>query len=123
MIMSFTFPVDSNSKTGTVKPTLDGNDFYVPSREQGSDTLKGALSNVPTAGTRVRMPDYKCREVTIIALEENTGTIFIGGGDVSSTVYGAKLKARDSITLKVSNTNLIYINSSVSGEGISYVAI
>ena len=121
--MAFTFPNDSSNKAGAVKPTVNGNDFYVPSREQGSESLKGALATVTTAGTRVQLPNYACREITIIAKEENTGVIYIGGADVASGVYGVKLKPRDSITLKLSNTNLIYIDASVNGEGVSYVAI
>lgn len=121
--MAFTFPTDSNDKAGAVKVTDDNLDFYIPSREQGSESLKGAIENVTTAGVRVQFPDYACREITIIAKEENSGVIYIGGSDVSSTVYGVKLKARDSITLKLSNTSLIHIDSSVDGEGISYVAI
>jgi len=89
----------------------------------GSNALKGAVQNVTTAGTRVQLPDYDCREVTIIAKKTNTGSIYIGGSDVSSTVYGVELDANESITIAVGNTNLIYIDASVSGEGISYVAI
>lgn len=89
----------------------------------GSDSLKGAVQNVTTAGTRVQLPDYPCREVTLIAKKGNTGSIYVGGSDVSSTVYGAELAAKDSMTLAVSNTNLIYLDASVSGEGVSYVAI
>lgn len=121
--MPVTFPEDSKQRGGAVHLTNDGNDFYVPTREQGSEVLKGALQNVAAAGTRVQLPNYACREITIIAKEENTGVIYIGGNDVSGTVYGVKLKARDSITLKVSNTNMIYIDASTSGEGVSYVAI
>jgi len=89
----------------------------------GSNAIKCAVQTVTTAGTRVQLPNYACREVTIIALRTNTGRIYVGGSDVSSTVYGADLGPQDSITLPVSNTNLIYIDASVSGEGISYVAI
>lgn len=121
--MPYTFPSDSNNKTGAVKPTTDGNDFFVPTREQGSEILKGAIQNVTTAGTRIRFPSYVCREITIIAKEENTGVIYVGGNDVSATVYGIKLKPRDSITLKVSNVNMIYLDTSISGEGVSYFSI
>ena len=89
----------------------------------GSTAIKGAVQNVTTAGTRVQLPAYPCREVTLIAKDSNTGVIFVGGSDVSSSVYGVKLNVRDSITLNVSNTNLIFLDSSVSGEGVSYVAI
>lgn len=76
----------------------------------GSSALKGALQTVTTAGTRVQLPNYPCREVTITAKRANTGYIYVGGSDVSSTVYAVELGARDSITLTVSNTNLIYID-------------
>lgn len=89
----------------------------------GSNVFKGVTATVVTAGTRVQLPNYDCHEVTIIAKRANAGCIYVGGSDVSSTVYGAELAAKDSITLVVNNTNLIYIDSSINGEGISYVAI
>lgn len=89
----------------------------------GSSALKGALKLVTTAGTRVQLPTYACREVTIIAKKANTGVIYVGGIDVSSTVYGCPLDPKESVTLSVSNTNLVYIDASVSGEGVSYMAI
>lgn len=89
----------------------------------GSNLEVAAVVNVAFAGTRQQLPDKACREVTIIAKRGNTGYIYVGKGDVSSTVFGAELGELDSITLAVSNTNQIYIDASVSGEGISYVAI
>ena len=89
----------------------------------GSSTLKGAIQDVETAGVRVNLPDYPCREVTVIAKRGNTGSIFIGGDDVSASVYGVELQARDSYTFVVSNTNVLYLDASVSGEGVSYVAV
>jgi len=85
--------------------------------------VTGALATVTTAGTRVQLPFIACREITIIAKRANTGFIYVGGSDVASSKYGAELAAKDSITIPVANANQIYINSSVSGEGISYVAI
>jgi hypothetical protein len=90
---------------------------------QSSSTLTANVLSVTTAGTRVQLPSIACNEVTIIAKRTNTGDIYVGGSTVSSTVYGADLQAKDSITIKVSNANLIYIDSSVNGEGISYVAV
>jgi hypothetical protein len=89
----------------------------------GSNSLKGARQIVASSGTRVNLPNYPCREVTLIGLSSNTGSIYIGGTDVSSSVFGAELYAKDSITLTVNNINLIWIDASVSGEGVSYVAI
>lgn len=89
----------------------------------GSGSLKGAHLTVVDAGARVQLPNYPCREVTIIGLSSNTGSIYVGGNDVSSTVFGAELSAKDSITLAVNNTSLIWIDASVSLEGVSYVAL
>lgn len=89
----------------------------------GSNQLKGDVIKATTAGAPVRLPTYPCREVTIIALKGNTGSIFVGGSDVSLTRYGVDLGAKESFTFTVSNTNMIYIAASNNGEGISYVAI
>ncbi len=92
-------------------------------RAVGSDRLKGAVENVVASGTRVQLPTYDCNEITLIAKKSNTGNIYVGGADVSSTVYGVVLAANESFTFAVSNADLIYIDASVSGEGISYVAL
>lgn len=89
----------------------------------GATTFKGAKQSVTTAGTKMQLPSYTCTKVTIVALKDNAGSIFIGGSDVSQTVFGAELEAKDAVTIEVSNTNLIYLTSSVSGEGISYFAV
>lgn len=89
----------------------------------GSPVFKAEKAVVTAAGTRVKLPAYACSKVTIVALKGNNGSIFVGGDDVSSTIFGAELEAKDSITLEVSNANLISINASISGEGVSYVAI
>lgn len=89
----------------------------------GSTNLKGTIQTLPTAQTRVALPDYPCRKVTIVALKTNTGSIFLGSNNVSNVVYGVELEGKDSVTIEVSNTNLIYLWASVAGEGVSYVAI
>jgi hypothetical protein len=89
----------------------------------GSSTLSGKLANVTTAGIKLQLANISCREVTVIARKGNTGSIYVGGNDVSSTLFGVELEANESFTFSVSNANLIYIDSSVSGEGISYVTI
>jgi len=110
----------------------DGTNLYAPNIDSagnismkpvGSSAIKGANSAVTTAGTRVQLPSYTCRKIVITANRTNTGYIYIGGSNVSSTVYGIELVANGQITLEISNTNLIYIDASVNGEGISYIAI
>jgi len=106
-----------------IDQTTPGTTNKVVAELSGSNLEVAAVVNVTLAGTRQQLPDKACREVTIIAKRGNTGYIYVGKDDVSSTVFGAELGELDSITLAVSNTNQIYIDASVSGEGISYVAI
>lgn len=95
-----------------------------PSKPIGSNSLQHGITTVTTAGEAVQLnSNLACREVLIIALRTNTGFIYIGGSTVSSSSYGAELEAKDSITLQVSNLNLIYIDSSVSSEGVSYIVL
>lgn len=89
----------------------------------GSDTLNGKLMNVTTAGNRTQLDNIPCKEVTVIARKGNTGSIYVGGIDVSSIQFGVELEADQSFTFSVSNANLIYIDASISGEGVSYVAV
>ena len=89
----------------------------------GSVINIGNVLSITTAGTRVQLPNIACREVTIIAKRTNTGYIYVGGSDVSPTVYGIELATKDRFTYKVVNANQIYIDASVSGEGISYIVI
>ena len=89
----------------------------------GSNLKQATVLNVTAAGTRVQLPDIPCHEVTIIAKRTNTGYIYAGKNTVSSAVYGVEFAAKDSFTFNIDNASEIYIDASVSGEGISYVAI
>lgn len=89
----------------------------------GGDNLEGRLKNVMVSGVRMQLDNIQCKEVTVIARKGNTGSIYIGGKDVSGTNFGVELEANESFTFMISNSNLIYIDASVSGEGVSYVTI
>lgn len=105
--------------------------LYVPvSATNPLPTLSaGSLANVcdvldvTTAGIRVQLPNIPCREVTVIAKRTDIGYIYAGDSLVSSIRYGAELTAKESFTFAVANANQVWIDSSVNGEGISYVAI
>ena len=88
--------------------------------ESALTSLGTAQLNVTTAGSRVQLGTNACKSVTIKAKTTNTGNIFVGNVTVTSA-NGFILGSGDSISLDVSNTNLIYIDSSVNGEGISYI--
>lgn len=90
--------------------------------EAASTSLGTAQLNVTTAGTRVQLGTNTCKSVTVKAKVTNTGYIYVGTVATSSTV-GFILSGGETLSLDISNTNLLYIDSSVSGEGISYVYV
>ncbi|AEI39787.1 hypothetical protein KNP414_01220 [Paenibacillus mucilaginosus KNP414] len=59
----------------------------------------------------------------MIARKNNTGTIYVGSETVSASSFAAELDKKDAITLPVSNASMLWIDASVAGEGISYVAL
>lgn len=76
---------------------------------------------VTTAGTRVILATTQAiKSLTIKALVANTGIIYVGDVTVAST-NGFQLSAGDSVSLDLSNLNTINIDSSVNGEGVTYM--
>lgn len=82
--------------------------------------------DVTSAGTAEQLPDVSVPdgfEVVIMAKPGNTGYIYLGNSKAnaeSSTNRFDRLGPGDAITLKITNLNLVWIDASVSGEGITY---
>jgi len=113
---------------------LNSNNGYlaqIAAKEIGILANKPALAigqkSVTTAGTAERLPDIVIPDgfkVIIMAKPANTGYIYLGNSKVSaedSSSYFDRLEAGDSITLQITTLKLVFINSSVSGEGITYI--
>lgn len=77
---------------------------------------------VTTAGTRVALATTQVllSGVNIKALAANTGTIYVGDSTVSSA-NGYALAAGQSVYVEVSNLITVYLDSSVNGEGVTYI--
>lgn len=86
----------------------------------GSDTFGVGDTDVITAGTAVQLPTNACKKVTISAKDDNSGKVFVGDSTVSSNIFGAFLRSGDSVTINVSNTDMIYLDAENSGEGVRY---
>lgn len=119
--------LDANGKTAPQYYDTETGQFVLSdgsvSIRGNSQVLQGVV-NVTTAGTRVRLAvDQACKEVLIIAKRTNAGFIYVGNASVSSTAYGAELAAGEAVTIPIKNLNLVYIDASVSGEGVSYVGV
>lgn len=87
----------------------------------GNSTYADGSKNVTTAGTRVQLSNSSvpCKKVYIQALTGNGGVIYVGGSTIAAG-RGTALFATSSIELTVSDLNLVYLDASVSGEGVSY---
>ena len=79
-----------------------------------------AQATVTTAGTEVQLATNSCLSITIKAKSTNTGLIFVGFDNTVSSTTGFILSAGEPVSYAISNTNKIWIDSSVNAEGISY---
>lgn len=78
---------------------------------------------VTTAGTRVTLASSQAvKSVTIKALATNTGLIYVGDSSVSSS-NGYQLSAGESISIDIANLNTVNLDSSVSGESVTYIGV
>jgi hypothetical protein len=104
---------------------FDGLEWAEQFNEPPSPSIPVAtVATVAAAGTRVQLPSAAATKgVMVIAKPGNTGYIYVGSSTVSSTVYGAALAASGGVLLPVANANLLYIDASVSGEGVSYFVL
>lgn len=116
------FQVNANLQVGDADNAV-GNPAFV--QLTGSNAPLGGQKNVTTAGTRVALTSgsQAYKKITIVAKTTNTGLIYIGDVTVDST-HGLILPAGGcSPDLEFVNTNAIYIDSSVNGEGVSWVGV
>jgi hypothetical protein len=87
--------------------------------------LGQGVKTVAVAGTDealVASATY-CRWVIIQAQTDNTGVIAVGEAGVDAAVAagtGVALEAGDSITLPIKNLALVFIDATVSGDGVRF---
>lgn len=86
--------------------------------------IRSGQQTVTTVGTRVQLSTTSTSilSVTVKALEGNTGTIYVGGSNVSSS-NGYELSSSEPVSLDVDNLTDVYIDASVAGEGVSFIYV
>lgn len=93
----------------------------------GSSLIGHGKKNVTTAGTDVQLASSTpCSEVTIMANISNTGYIAVGSSGVDATLSngdGILLAAGDTFSVAVSDLSHVYIDSTVSGEGVRFTYV
>ena len=87
--------------------------------------IKSGRKVVTIAGSRVQLAaSAQCNRVILAAAVGNTGAIVVGGSDVvaeASSRAGVPLYAGDSMSINVSNLNLVYIDAEKNGEGVTFM--
>lgn len=80
-------------------------------------------TTVTTAGTRVALAGSQAilSGVSIKAKSTNAGLIYVGGSTVAAG-NGYILSPSEAVFIEVANLNTIKIDSSINGEGVSYIA-
>ena len=87
-------------------------------------SIKTFQKNVTTSGTPVQLtaaPVPDGVSVVVKAKRGNTGVITLGVDSTDSLNTGTAhfaLQANQSVSLQVSNSNLIWLDATVSGEGV-----
>lgn len=81
---------------------------------------------VTTAGTSVTLVSSStpCKKIDIVAETDNTGVIVVGGSGVIaaiSTREGVPLSAGQPYSLEIDNAQDVYLDSTVSGDGVTFV--
>ena len=89
-------------------------------------TIGDGLKNVTSAGTAlaVSSSSIPCRVVRIKAFPENTNTVVVGASTVVATLAtrrGLSLSPGEEVEFRIDDVSKLYIDSVVSGEGVSYV--
>lgn len=108
--------VDGSAVTQPVSGT-------VTTTETVPTTIYNGKKTVTTAGTRVTLASSQAvKSVTIKALSTNTGFIYVGDTSVAST-NGFQLSAGETISMDIANLNTVNLDSSVSGESVTYIGV
>ena len=88
-------------------------------------TIGDGRKVVTTAGTRVTLASSTaCKQVAITAETDNTGIVVVGGSTVVATLatrQGVPLNPGDTITLDIDNLADINLDSTVSGDGVTFL--
>lgn len=120
-IMKVTFGADGSFTL--VSPT---NPFPV-SVTSANTTVTDGRTVVTTAGTRVALASSTaCKEVVITAETDNTGIVVVGAAATVvaaiATRRGVPLSAGDSVVLQTDNLADIGLDSTVSTDGVTFMA-
>lgn len=113
----------ANTGANATAVKVDGSAVTQPISQAAPTTVYNGKKTVTTAGTRVTLASSTTvKSVTIKALDTNTGYIYVGDTTVAST-NGFQLAAGETVSLDLANLSTVNLDSSVSGEGVTYIGV
>lgn len=126
-------PLGETAESGLHAVTLGDSSGSIidPATEQTLDTLLATQKNLGdltffqvTVGTdAVQLADHTVPDgfsVVVKALDGNAGKVYVGRSGVT-TANGFELSSRDSIPLRVSNTNIIYLIATAADQKVCVI--
>ena len=122
MMIPMSFPSSGNATASNAILTSILTAIQAQSTSPATSTGDGTAT-VTTAGTRVQLTAQAIKRVLIQAHEENTGTVVVGGSAVVAALSGRRgraLFATQAEAFEVSNMNLLYIDSTASGDKVIF---
>ena len=112
------------AKAGNRPTTLAAGSAAIGKIDHNISAIGDGRQTVTTAGTRVALASSTAAKIVIITAEtDNTGVIVVGGSTVVAalaTRRGTPLLAGDSVTLEVDDLADVNLDSTVSGDGVTY---
>lgn len=109
-----------NDIDGRISPATEDTLGFIKTNTETSTGVGSGRVTVTTPGTQVVLgASTGLKSLTVKALSTNTGIIYIGDSGVSSS-NGFELLAGDSISMDMSDTTAVYIDSTVASEGVTY---
>ena len=103
---------------------IDTTNGAVKTVSPGFSSIGDGSLTVTTAGTRVQFSSQAAKKVFITANTGNTDVVVVGGSTVvaaAGTRRGVPLFPGSSFTIEVNNLNLLYLDSVVNSEGVTFV--
>jgi len=108
--------------TGTSAVAIKVDSNGVVATSPTNTAVGDATATVTTAGTRVQLSDVTCKRAFLQAHESNTGTIVVGAATCVAALVGRRglaLYSTQGDWFNVSNTNLLYIDSTANGDKVN----
>lgn len=108
-------------------PLADRLDALIAGLVGNLPTFQTGQKDVTVAGTPEQLDDFRIPpgfKLTVIAKTGNTGYIYLGkdkGDCANNSRRFDGLEAGVAVSLRVQNTNAVWVDASVDGEGVSWI--